>query len=118
MTKLNGNPLGRSIIITLDKEKVTKSSLILNATDVKGGDGGGGLKERQTVVAVGPYCDQVLVGDEVMIDFDKFKKTVPEDRLAGDHVKKTFFAINTIEFDEVTYGRMSEMDVIWVYGKA
>lgn len=115
MGKIKGRPLRREVLVTLDKEvEKTSSGLILNVDSVsKGLSDDGFLKDDQTVVAIGNYCDDVKVGDSVKVNFDRYKSTKPTGQM--EQTKEVVYNIPTLEFSGTTYGRIQETDIIWIH---
>lgn len=111
---MKGRPLRREVLVTLDKEEEkNKAGLILNANNIRDGlSGDGFLKDTQTVLATGSYCDEVKVGDKVIVDFDRYKKVKPKGQM--EQTKEVVYNIPTIELDGVLYGRIQETDIIWI----
>lgn len=113
--ELKGRPMRREVLVTLDKEeKKNKAGLILDVKSISDGlNGEGFLKEEQTVVSKGAYCDEVKVGQKVMVNFDRYKTTKPTGQM--EQTKEVVYNIPTLEFDGVLYGRIQETDIIWIF---
>jgi co-chaperonin GroES (HSP10) len=113
--KLNGKPLRREILVTLDKEeKVNESGLILDVKSIKSGlSGEGFLKDEQTVIAAGSYVDEAKPGMKVLVNFDRYKHTKPTSQM--EQTKEVSYNIPTLEFENITYGRIQETDIIWIF---
>lgn len=111
---INGRPLRREVLVTLNKEiETSESGLILNAEMGVSPASDGFLVPEQYVVKAGPYCDDVKRGDKVFVDFDRYKRTQPTNQMS--QTKEVVYNIPTLEFDGVTYGRIQETDIIWVF---
>ena len=113
MTKLKGRALGKTVIISLDKEKVSKSGIILSVdTEMKDG---GILKEDQRVLAVGnQITDEVKIGDRVRVDLSRFEKKVSEGQMQR---YKTVLDMPVIHLPEGTFGKIGLFDIVWIYDK-
>lgn len=113
MTKIKGRPLRREVLVTLNKElETTESGLILNAEMGVTPASDGFLKEEQEVLSVGPYCDDVKIGQIVYVNFDRYKRTQPVNQMS--QTKEVVYEIPTLEFDGTTYGRVQETDIFWI----
>lgn len=109
---IKGKTIGRRIFITLEKEKKTKSGLILSADADK--ENGGLLKDVQKVVLTGNECQVVEQGDKVRVNFDRYYKKVQEGQMKR---YKHVLSIPTINIDGLEYGKIVEFDVEYIYPK-
>lgn len=92
MSDLKGKVLFNSVYTTTNKKESKIVSL----------DGGEGfhILPYQEVVIVGKNVEEIKVGDNVLIDIDKFQNKVPG-----------------VEINGKMYLALTERDVLYVYGK-
>lgn len=68
----------------------------------------------QKVMSVGPQCQQVAVGMEVVVNFENFRKRLDQN-LAQRIKKDSVIDVPTITIDNKEYLRISERDLEYIY---
>jgi len=114
-SKLGGYPLGKTLIISLNKRvKKSKSGLILEASSISQGlDKDGVLMEDQIILALGrDITDEVKVGDKVRVNFARYVKKKSQGEMQR---YEEVLELNTIDLDGQTFGVISIADIMWVF---
>lgn len=97
------DPIGNRIIITLNVDE----------DEDEMGLTGSFVSPKQTVMAVGPYVRQILAGDEINIDLDKFKIRTLSNTDSDERVTSLDF--RTILVDDRVYCLTTDSTVEYIY---
>jgi hypothetical protein len=116
---VKGKVTFNSVLITLNTEKTKSNIILVNDTNIKGKEGK--LFPYQTIVSAGGMCQEVKVGDTVIVDFDAFLKPVRNTKNNMDaQVPETSYELQIplMEINGEVYGHISERNIKYVYDES